>query len=57
MPIFLSYFRKDEDVVKVLAQGLDDARIEVWFDQDLGGGDAGGESNDQNLWMALGLVT
>jgi hypothetical protein len=40
MPIFLSYSRKDEEVVKVLAQGFGAAHREVWFDHDLGGGDA-----------------
>jgi hypothetical protein len=40
MAIFLSYSRKDEEIVKVLAQGFDAARKEVWFDQDLNGGDA-----------------
>jgi hypothetical protein len=40
MLIFLSYSRKDEEVVKVLAQGFEAGRREVWFDQDLAGGDA-----------------
>src|SRR3954470_15932543 len=39
MPIFVSYSRLDEDVVKELAQGLQAARREVWFDHDLGGGE------------------
>jgi len=39
MGIILSYSRKDEGVVKTLAQGLEAAKREVWFDHDLGGGD------------------
>lgn len=40
MAIFLSYSRKDEQAVKALAEGFDVARRQVWFDHDLGGGDA-----------------
>ncbi len=40
MAIFLSYSRKNEDVVKSLAQGFQAAKREVWFDHDLEGGDA-----------------
>jgi TIR domain-containing protein len=40
MAIFLSYSRKNEDVVKSLAQGFEAAKREVWFDHDLEGGDA-----------------
>jgi hypothetical protein len=39
MAIFLSYSRKDEEIVKVLAQGFDAAHKEVSFDHDLSGGD------------------
>lgn len=39
MVIFLSYARLDDSVVKVLAQGLEAARREIWFDHDLGGGE------------------
>lgn len=37
--IFVSYARLDEDVVKMLVQGLEAARRDVWFDYDLGGGE------------------
>ena len=40
MTIFLSYSRKDEPVVKVLAQGFEAAHKEIWYDQDLMGGDS-----------------
>lgn len=40
MAIFLSYSRKDEAVVKELAEGIEAAKQQVWFDHDLGGGDA-----------------
>lgn len=40
MPIFLSYSRVDEEPVKALAQGFELARRKVWFDRDLGGGEA-----------------
>lgn len=39
MSIFVSYSRFDEQVVKALAQGLEAANREVWFDHDLGGGE------------------
>ncbi len=39
MPVFMSYSRRDETVVKQLVQGLEAARRAVWFDHDLGGGD------------------
>jgi hypothetical protein len=38
--IMLSYSRRDEEAVKTLARGFEAARREVWFDHDLGGGDA-----------------
>jgi TIR domain/Interferon-induced transmembrane protein len=38
--IMLSYSRRDEDAVKALARGFEAARRDVWFDHDLGGGDA-----------------
>jgi hypothetical protein len=40
MPIFLSYSRKDEAVVQVLAQGFEAAHKEIWYDHDLTGGDS-----------------
>jgi hypothetical protein len=40
MTIFVSYSRKDEPVVKVLAQGFEAAHKEIWYDQDLMGGDS-----------------
>ena len=40
MTIFLSYSRKDEAVVKVLAQGFEAAHKEIWYDHDLMGGDS-----------------
>jgi len=52
MAIFLSYSRKDEVVVKALAQGFDSARREVWFDHDLGGGDAWWDSILENIRSA-----
>src|SRR5829696_5543044 len=39
MQIFLSYSRLDEMMVKALAQGLEAARRDVWYDHDLGGGE------------------
>jgi hypothetical protein len=40
MTIFLSYSRKDEAVVQVLAQGFEAAHKEIWYDHDLTGGDS-----------------
>jgi hypothetical protein len=56
MPIFLSYSRKDEAVVKVLAQGFEAAHREVWFDQDLGGGDAWWDKILENIRSATVFV-
>lgn len=39
MAVFLSYSRRDEDVVTVLARGFHAAHREVWFDHDLDGGE------------------
>jgi len=36
----LSYPRRDEDVVKLLAQGFEAAKRDIWFDHDLGGRDS-----------------
>ena len=40
MPVFLSYSRENEETVKALTQGFQAAEREVWYDQDLRGGDA-----------------
>jgi TIR domain len=56
MPIFLSYSRKDEEVVEVLAQGFEAARREVWFDKDLGGGDAWWDKILDNIRLATVFV-
>jgi hypothetical protein len=39
MPVFISYSRIDETVVKTLAQGLEAAKRDVWSDHNLAGGD------------------
>jgi hypothetical protein len=39
MTIFMSYSRRDETRVKLLVQGLQAGRSEVWFDYELGGGE------------------
>src|ERR1700754_771748 len=39
MPVFISYSRVDDPVVKTLAQGLEAAKRDVWFDHNLAGGD------------------
>jgi hypothetical protein len=39
MAVFLSYSRRDEDVVKALARGFDAAKCDIWFDHDLTGGE------------------
>jgi hypothetical protein len=52
MAIILSYSRKDEAVVKALAEGLEAAKREVWFDHDLGGGDAWWDSILENIRTA-----
>lgn len=52
MAIILSYSRKDESVVKALAQGLEAAKREVWFDHNLGGGDAWWDSILENIRLA-----
>ena len=39
MPIFMSYSRNDEATVKVLARGFEKVHREVWYDQDLEGGE------------------
>jgi hypothetical protein len=56
MPIFLSYSRKDEAVVKVLVRGFEAAHREVWFDQDLGGGDAWWDKILDNIRSATVFV-
>jgi hypothetical protein len=56
MQIFLSYSRKDEEVVKVLVQGLEAARHEVWVDQDLTGGDAWWDKILDNIQLATVFV-
>lgn len=38
--IMLSYSRRDEPAVKALVRGFEAARREVWFDHELGGGEA-----------------
>jgi serine/threonine kinase PknH len=40
MAVFISYSRRDEDVVKSLVRGLEAANQGVWLDQDLRGGDS-----------------
>lgn len=40
MKVFISYSRSDESAVRSLAADLDRARVQVWLDEDLGGGDA-----------------
>jgi hypothetical protein len=49
MKTFLSYSRKDESVVKTLAQGLEAAKRDVWFDHDLRGGDVWWDSILDNI--------
>ena len=56
MSIFLSYARKDEEVVKVLVQGLEAVRQEVWVDHDLTGGDAWWEAILDNIQSATVFV-
>ena len=48
----MSYSRSDEQVVKALAQGLMAAKRAVWFDHDLGGGDAWWDSILENIRSA-----
>ena len=52
MAIVLSYSRKDERVVKALVQGLEGAKREVWFDHNLGGGDAWWDAILENIRSA-----
>lgn len=52
MTIFVSYARLDEDVVKLLAQGLETAQREVWFDHDLRGGEVWWVKILQNIRQA-----
>src|SRR5919206_197385 len=40
MPFFISYSRRDEDVVKALTRGLEAAGVDVWRDHELHGGDS-----------------
>jgi hypothetical protein len=40
MTLFISYSRRDEDVVKALTRGLEAAGVDVWRDHELHGGDA-----------------
>jgi len=49
MSIFISYSRKDEATVKALAQGLEAARQDIWFDADLTGGDIWWKSIVKNI--------
>jgi serine/threonine kinase PknH len=40
MTLFISYSRRDEDVVKALTRGLEAAGVDVWRDHELHGGDS-----------------
>jgi hypothetical protein len=40
MTMFISYSRRDEDVVKALTRGLEAAGVDVWRDHELHGGDS-----------------
>ena len=40
MKVFISYSRHDEGAVKSMVGDLQRARVQVWLDEDLGGGDA-----------------
>jgi hypothetical protein len=50
--IMLSYSRTDEATVKALVQGLEAAKRGVWFDYNLGGGDAWWDSILENIRSA-----
>src|SRR4051794_12468206 len=52
MAIFLSYSRKDEDVVRSLVQGFEAAEREVWFEHGLEGGDAWWDTTLKNIRSA-----
>jgi hypothetical protein len=56
MLIFLSYAREDEEVIKVLATGFEVAHREVWFDPQLGGGDARWDKILRNIRSATVFV-
>jgi hypothetical protein len=56
MSIFLSYARKDEEVVRVLVQGLEAVRQEVWVDHDLADGDAWWDKILDNIQSATVFV-
>jgi class 3 adenylate cyclase len=40
MKVFISYSRQDEGAVRSMVADLRPARVQVWLDEDLGGGDA-----------------
>lgn len=40
MKVFISYSRRDEAAVRSMVAGLHGGRVQVWMDEDLGGGDA-----------------
>ena len=40
MKVFISYSRADDAAVRSMASDLQRARLQVWLDEDLGGGDA-----------------
>ena len=40
MKVFISYFRHDEPAVRAMVRDLERASVQVWLDEDLGGGDA-----------------
>ena len=52
MSIFVSYAQLDEDVVKSLAEGLEAARREVWFNRDPGGWEVWWADIVQNIRQA-----
>jgi serine/threonine kinase PknH len=40
MKVFISYSRRDDAVVRLLVTDLKQARVQVWIDEELGGGDS-----------------
>jgi hypothetical protein len=56
MAIFVSYSRKDVEVVKALAQTAESAKWEIWYDKNLGGGHARWNLVLQNIRAASVFV-
>lgn len=55
-PVFLSYAREDSPFVEMLASGLQESGINVWWDRDIGGGRRWMDELDRRLQQASSVI-